>query len=36
MDKLLVAEAAEEEYADSLGWYAERSIRAAEQFEAEF
>jgi plasmid stabilization system protein ParE len=36
MDKLLVAEAAEEEYADSLRWYAERSTRAAERFEVEF
>lgn len=30
MDKLLIAEAAEEEYTDSLRWYAERSMRAAE------
>lgn len=36
MDKLLIAEAAEEEYTDSLRWYAERSRRAAEGFEAEF
>ena len=36
MDNLLVAKAAEEEYTDSLKWYAERSIRAAEGFEAEF
>jgi plasmid stabilization system protein ParE len=36
MDKLLVAEAAEEEYTDSLRWYAERSIGAAEGFEATF
>ena len=36
MDKLLVAEAAEDEYTDSLRWYAKRSIRTAERFEAEF
>jgi plasmid stabilization system protein ParE len=36
MDKLLIAEAAEEEYTDSLSWYAERTRRAAEGFEAEF
>ena len=36
MDKLLVAAAAEEEYTDSLRWYAERSTRVAERFEAEF
>jgi plasmid stabilization system protein ParE len=36
MDKLLVAEAAEEEYTDSLRWYAERSVGAAEGFEATF
>lgn len=36
MDKLLISEAAEEEYADSLRWYVERSTRAAEGFEAEF
>ena len=36
MDNLLIAEAAEEEYTDSLRWYAERSMRAAEGFEAEF
>lgn len=27
MDKLLIAEAAEEEYTQSLEWYAERSLR---------
>ncbi len=36
MDKLLVAEAAEEEYTNSLKWYAERSVGAAERFEATF
>ena len=36
MDDPLIAEAAEQQYADSLGWYAERSKRAAEGFEAEF
>lgn len=36
MDSLLIAEAAEEEYTDSLKLYAEQSVRAAEGFEAEF
>ena len=36
MDKLLIAEAAGEEYTDSLKWYAARSMRAAERFEAAF
>ena len=36
MDNLLIADAAEEEYTASLSWYAERSKRAAEGFEAEF
>ena len=36
MDNLLIAEAAEEEYAKSLKWYAERNPRAAEGFEAAF
>ena len=36
MDNLLIAEAAEQEYADSLCWYAERSKQAAEGFETEF
>ena len=36
MDNVLIAEAAEEEYTDSLRWYAERSTRAAERLEAEF
>ena len=36
MGDVLVADAAEVEYTDSLKWYAERSRRAAEGFEAEF
>jgi plasmid stabilization system protein ParE len=36
MDNLLIAEAAEEEYTDSLEWYAKRSVQAAQGFEAEF
>jgi len=36
MNNVLIAEAAEEEYTDSLKWYAERSVQAAEGFEAEF
>lgn len=36
MTELLIAEAAEEEYTASLEWYAERSKKAAERFEAEF
>jgi plasmid stabilization system protein ParE len=36
MDNLLIADAAEEEYTASLRWYAERSKRAAQGFEAEF
>jgi len=36
MSELLIAEAAEEEYAVSLQWYAQRSKNAAERFEAEF
>ena len=36
MDNLLIAGAAEEEYTASLRWYAERSKRAAEGFEADF
>ena len=36
MNELLIAEPAEEEYAASLQWYAERSKKAAERFEAEF
>ncbi|MCL4203555.1 MAG: hypothetical protein KJ000_13715 [Pirellulaceae bacterium] len=30
MDSLLIAEAAEEEYTESLKWYAERSLPALE------
>jgi len=33
---LLIAEGAEEDYTESLRWYAERSKRAAEGFEVEF
>jgi plasmid stabilization system protein ParE len=36
MVEVIVASPAEQEYADSLSWYAERSMRAAEQFEIEF
>lgn len=36
MDNLLIAAAAEEEYTESLKWYAERSLRAADGFEAAF
>lgn len=36
MNELLIAEAAEDEYADSLQWYVQRSKKAAERFEAEF
>jgi plasmid stabilization system protein ParE len=36
MNSLLIAEAAEEEYTESLKWYAERSLRAAEGFDAAF
>lgn len=36
MDNLLIAEAAEEEYAESLKWYAQQSVRAAAGFEATF
>jgi len=36
MSRLLIAEAAEEEYTESLKWYAERSLRAAERFDAAF
>jgi len=36
MAELLIAEAAEEDYTQSLLWYAERSKRAAEGFETEF
>jgi len=36
MSDVLVGEGAEEDYAESLRWYAERSKQAAEGFEAEF
>lgn len=36
MDDLLITAGAEEDYTASLRWYAERSKRAAEGFEAEF
>ena len=36
MDRLLIAEAAGAEYTESLKWYAERSLRAAERFDAAF
>jgi plasmid stabilization system protein ParE len=36
MARLLIAAGAEQDYAASLQWYAERSKRAAEGFEAEF
>ncbi len=36
MNELLVAEGAEQDYIESLRWYAERSKRAGEGFEAEF
>jgi plasmid stabilization system protein ParE len=36
MIDLVVCSAAEAEYADVLMWYAERSVQAAERFDAEF
>ena len=36
MNEVLIAEGAEEDYAEALRWYAERSKRAAEAFEAQF
>ena len=36
MAKLLVASAAESEFTEALAWYAERSMRAASGFDAEF
>lgn len=36
MDELLISAAAEQDHSEALAWYAERSIRAAEGFEAEF
>jgi len=36
MAELVIASPAEREYAEALCWYADRSITAAERFEAEF
>jgi plasmid stabilization system protein ParE len=36
MGRPLVTSAAEWDYTEALSWYAERSLRAAEGFEAEF
>jgi plasmid stabilization system protein ParE len=36
MTELLIGQGAEEDYTESLRWYAERSRRAAEGFEAEY
>ena len=36
MNDLLICSAAENEYAEALFWYAERSIQVAERFDAEF
>ena len=36
MIDLVVCSAAEGEYAEALSWYAERSVQAAERFDAEF
>ncbi len=36
MTDVVISSAAEGDYTDALGWYAERSTNAAEQFEAEF
>lgn len=36
MTEIVVSSAAEDDYAQALCWYAERSVQAAEQFEAEF
>ena len=36
MIEVVIASAAEEDFAEALTWYAERSIPAAEGFEAEF
>lgn len=35
MSKLVIAAGAEDDYAEALRWYAERSVRAAEGFQAE-
>ena len=36
MVEVVVCSAAEDDYAQALSWYAERSIQAADRFEAEF
>ena len=36
MVELVVGSAAEGDYAEALRWYAERSVQAADRFEAEF
>jgi plasmid stabilization system protein ParE len=36
MVEIVVSSAAELEYAEALRWYTERSVQAAERFEAEF
>jgi plasmid stabilization system protein ParE len=36
MAKLVVSAAAEHDFTTSLGWYAEHSVQAANQFDAEF
>jgi plasmid stabilization system protein ParE len=36
MDKLFVTSAAEQDFSNSLAWYARRSLQAAEAFDAEF
>ncbi|MFN0056760.1 MAG: type II toxin-antitoxin system RelE/ParE family toxin [Planctomycetales bacterium] len=36
MAEVVIAAAAEDDFAESLRWYAERSMRAAEGFQAEF
>ena len=36
MTDLVVSSAAEDDYAEALSWYAERSMQAAERFDMEF
>jgi plasmid stabilization system protein ParE len=36
MIELVVSSAAEGDYSDALSWYAERSVQAAERFDADF
>jgi plasmid stabilization system protein ParE len=36
MAEVIIASPAERDYAESIAWYVERSVRAAERFEAEF